>query len=390
MELLKDKLVLEKKHQVELLESASVTLSKKNMYRYSSVEKKTNILTAQWLTARKLLDIHNDIFGFEGVNFSKDYFKLFLKEVQNKRLYNTYMEKIEEMHEKLALGKYPDEYIIGAYTMVQTSSVIARVIHRLEIKNNVFDLEIYLTETYDIIKKMGYGIAGNSRRAFYAEPSKFIHNCKSVKKSEDATATEKEIKMSIIQIHLAVAFLDRDRLDEYLEAINIIENIEDRSEIISRLHEFNIGRKAIYLHRINEIYNMMEEFLTVDRFGYDIVLSSIIRSITHCRKEGITSFLQITNVILNNLLVTSFKSDRIRKVKEEELNKLITFSPKKDSNIIPLIKSIGDYIDGYYSNKHERLCAYSISTAIKQALATMCKYEPDLFTKIKGGKHDKR
>ena len=71
----------------------------------------------------------------------------------------------------------------------------------------------------------------------------------------------------------------------------------------------------------------------------------------------------------------------------------VTLSKKnmyRYSNIIPLIKSIGDYIDGYYSNKHERLCAYSISTAIKQALATMCKYEPDLFTKIKGGKHDKR
>lgn len=390
MELMKDKLVLEHRHQIDLLEAASFTLAKRNIYRYATTEKKTNMLTAQWLTARKLLDIHGELFGFEGAEFNKEYFKSFLKEVQNKRLYTQYMIEIENMHKKIAKGKYPNEYIMGAYTMVQTSAVIARAVERSQLKNNIFDVKIYLDQTFNIIQNMSFGIANTTRLAFYATPSQFVHNCKAVKSAEDKMLAEKEIKMVIIQAHLAIAFLDKDKLEDYLEAINITNDMESRSEIISRLHEFNIGRKTIYIHRIHEIYNMMEEFLAVDRNGFDKVLKSIIKSITHCRKEGITSFLQITNVIMNNLLAAAFKHPKIRKEKEIILTKMIIFSGKKDSNILPLIKSIGEYIDGYYSNKHERLCAYSIDTAIKQALATMCKYEPDLFSKTKGGNHDKR
>jgi hypothetical protein len=78
-------------------------------------------------------------------------------------------------------------------------------------------------------------------------------------------------------------------------------------------------------------------------------------------------------------LVAAFKNKTIRAAKEKQMNAVITTVDKTHPEVIVLINNIGNYIEGYYENKHTRLCAYSVDAAIKNALSTMCRYEHDIF-----------
>ena len=378
---------------LQLVEAVSVHLSRKAGYRFAPISRKIDMLTVQFMTVRKLLDIHNEISTFKkGTKMDKEFFKEFQKNVQDKYLHMKYTLEVEELHKAKEEERPRDEKVLGFYTFVQCSGVVDRLVEKENFIESVFDEKIFKKEVFTIMQKeMGFGIAGRSPIGFYSTPSKYIHESKFVKDANVPRAAESIVKMAIVELHLAVAFLKDDRRKEYISALKPNSTLymnPEQNETITRLHNFNVGRKAIFLQRMNEVFNMLEEFNEAERFGFDSVLHSLVESISFCRKHRINSFLQITNVIMNNLLVEAFKNKNIRNTKEAEMCKMINIAPRYGQNIAVLIKSVGDYIEGYYASKHERLCAYSIDAAMKQALATMCKYDADIFSKTEEEKKD--
>lgn len=354
----------------------------------SSIQRRADILTAYFLTAKTLLSQNNEIIEIKQQELEdKKLLVKFLHEVINDRYEKVYAYEVQMMHE--ALEKKTDTSIYESevymtYQFVLTSGVISRILAKENIQVPLFLLDIHKENTLRILNKIDLGLSCRSAKAFYNAPSKYIHTSSIVKAEANTERMELAIKMIVIQTHLAEAFIGNipDRMNKYIEAINIYNYPEEKDQMLTLLHDGSLARKAVYLHRMQEIENMVIEFNKAERNGFDVVLETVIDSIDYCKKNKINSFLAVTNVIMNNLLVAAFKHKNIRKVKEQELSQIIKYTGTKgktDTKVLELVTSIGNYIEGYYQNVHERLCAYSINTAIKQALGTMCKYEPDLF-----------
>ena len=384
----KKELVLTAHQNNVLLEAVHIHFCRKGTYRLSSISRRADILTAYFLTAKILLSQNNEIIEIKQQELEdKKILVKFLHGVMNDRYEGMYAYEVQMMHEalekKIDTSIYESDVYI-AYQFVLASGVISRILAKENIQVPLFLLDIHKENTLRILNKIDLGLSCKSAKAFYNTPSKYIHTSSIVKAEADTESMELAIKMAVIQTHLAEAFIGNipERMNKYIEAINIYNYPEEKDQMLTLLHDGSIARKAVYLHRMQEIENMVVEFNKAERNGFDVVLVTVVESIDYCKKNKINSFLAVTNVIMNNLLVAAFKHKNIRKVKEKELSEIIKYTGNKgkiDHKVLELVTSIGNYIEGYYQNVHERLCAYSINTAIKQALGTMCKYEPDLF-----------
>lgn len=384
----KKELVLTENQNHVLLEAVHIHFCRKGMYRMSSISRRADILTAHFLTAKILLSQNNEIIEIKQHELEdKKILVKFLQEVMNNRYEGMYAYEVQMMHEalekKIDTSIYESD-VYAAYQFVLASGVISRILAKENIQVPLFLLDIHKENTLRILNKIDLGLSCKTAKAFYNTPSKYIHTSSIVKAEANTERMELAIKMIVIQTHLAEAFMGNipDRMNKYIEAINIYNYPEEKDQMLTLLHDGSLARKAVYLHRMQEIENMVIEFNKAERNGFDVVLETVIDSIDYCKKNKINSFLAVTNVIMNNLLVAAFKHKNIRKVKEQELSQIIKYTGNKgkiDTKVLDLVTAIGNYIEGYYQNVHERLCAYSINTAIKQALGTMCKYEPDLF-----------
>lgn len=375
-------LQLTPEQRTTLLHAVSVFLSKKHIYLYATVQEKLDLLTTHFMNTRELLETQHKNTPLNDIPFNKDYFKIFLNKVKNDINLEGHTNVIKNMHKAIKENKTEiyDTIEFATYEFVRTSPLAALLIDSSAKVLLYFDKEIHKEATYNNIKnKFDLGIKGSDFNNFYKSPSKYIHECRVVKEATDTKEMELKVKLAIVQMHMATAFLHKSPniFDGFVLSIDVLN--KDSDEDISRIHEFNLGRKAIYIHRTNEIKNMIAEFCTAERNGFDTVLESVIESISYCKANKINSFLSITNVIMNNLLVAAFKNKKIRAAKEKQLNAVINTVDKMHPEVVVLINNIGNYIEGYYENKHTRLCAYSVDTAIKNALSTMRRYEHDIF-----------
>ena len=385
----KKELVLSPENNIHLLEAVHLHHAHKKVYIKMKVAKKKDVLTHYFLTAKQLLELHNQVIEIKPTHLNKDVFKEFLKHVKDSYIESHFKEVVANMHAaiKSKNTQIEDTTEFITYQWISASEVVSKLIEKENFKEEVFFIDIYRRQVVDcLMNTLRIGIACRDEKYFYGTPSRYIHNSPRVKNLEEdeQSAMELHLKMVIIHTHLAYAFMSRtpDRIEKYLDAVSEFGDSEAKQEILSQLHGFGVARKAIYLHRIKEIENIVIEFNKAERFGFDTVLKSLLDSIEYCKKNKINTFLSVTNVILNNLLVAAFTNDTIRKTKEIELARVVTYTGNKgktDDKIKALTSDIRDYLKGYYENTSDRLCAYSINTAIKQALGTMCKYEPDLF-----------
>ena len=380
------KLVLTEMQASDLMEATSVHLSHGGVYRQSSISNKIKMLTAQLLTARKLLEVQHTIADMNKVRLDKEYFKEFMKYVANSYLYVAYEERVAKLQHAIKTDtlkkKDRDNEVFKFYNYVLASPIVQKLVDGEDFKEDLFDAKTYEKNVFNILQtKFDFGIKSRSALGFYKEPSKYIHSSKYV---AYMLAIEGDVKEVILALHIGVAFIsNQDDLAAYIKSLNPYTPRTESEEIISRLHGFSISKKAIYNHRLSEILNITRTFMSKDRFGFDTVLTSVVKSIVYCKQSRIHSFLEVTNLIINNLLVEAFSNRKMKSQLELEINKIITYADSMNPNVVILVNSIGNYVETYYKNKHERACAYSIGAAMKQALSYMSKREPDLFTKSK-------
>lgn len=386
-----EKLVLTGAQVSNLMEAVSVHLSHKAEYRKASINGKVIKLTAQLLTARKLLEIQHEIGDLSKTVLDKQYFKEFMQNVENSYLLQAYTTKTESVSFAFhATGVYKggaeaEEWKFFHYVM--SSDVVQKLKEVEDFKEDLFDANLYEKEVFNLLQtEFDFGIKSRSALGFYKEPSKYIHSSKFAELKDEVLAKfqkdidENRMKMIILCLHIGVAFIpNKDDLKEYIKSLRPDTKPDVSEEIISKLHGFSISKKAIYNHRLAEIANIMKVFITKDRFGYDTVLKSVVQSIVFCKQNRIHSFLEVTNLIINNLLVEAFNNRKMKSQVELEMNTILTYADSMNPNVVLLVNKISDYVDTYYKNKHERACAYSIGAAMKQAMAFMSKREPDLF-----------
>ena len=383
----KKELVLTDLQEHLLLEASHIHFCKTGMYRRASIATRIDILTAYMATAKLLLKQHHDVIPLSSADLNeKKYLVNFLKEVKNNIYFKNNMNVISRMHESLSMFDKTvlDSDIYKIYQYVASSKIASRLEELENIQAIPYSETIHKENTFKIIQDIDIGIKCKSAKAFYSKPSTYIHDSKIVISESEPREMEHRIKMLIIQVHLAEAFLgnDRKRLQEYIDSINIYNYPEDKEKLLTHLHGGSLTRKAVYIHRMHEIENLLHEFNNAERHAFDTVLNTVLSTIEYCKKNRITSFLAITNVLMNNLLVAAFENNNIRKFKEKELAAVIKYTGTKgeiDKKILDLVVDIKNHVKAYYENVHERLCAYSINTAIKQALGTIDRYEPDLF-----------
>lgn len=383
-------LILSPTQVSELLEAVSVHLSHKTVYRKASIRIKIIMLTTQLLVARKLLDIQSELDDLTKTTFNKEYFKEFMKNVENSYLVRSMREKVEISSFRFEAGdinkKDLKSDIFKFYNYVKASEVVQKLKDIEDFKEDLFDAQVYVKNIFNIImNEYDFGIKGKSHLAFYKEPSKYIHSSKHVNVSNDpyvVEAREYDMKICILLLHVGVPFIkNEDRLKDFIKMVDPKTDIDVTEELTSKLHYFSIAKKTIFNHRINEIVDIVYSFLDKERFGYDTVLSSVVRSVVFCKQNKVTSFLEVTNLIINNLLVEAFTNRKMRSEIEKEINKVVTYADSINPNVVILMDNIANYVESFYKNKHTRACAYSVSSAIKQALGYMSKHEPDLFTK---------
>ena len=383
----KQELVFTELQEYLILEASHIHFCKTGMYRYASIATRINILTAYVATAKLLLKQHHEVIPLVQTDLNeKKYLVNFLKAVKNDIYFKNNMVLIDRMHESLSMFDKTilESEIYKIYSYVSSSKIVSKFEEAANIQAIPYSEVIHKENAFKIIQDIDVGIKCRSAKAFYSKPSVYIHSSKIVTESAEPSEMEHRIKMLVIQSHLAEAFLgnDKKRMREYIDSINIYNETEHKEKLLTHLHGGSLTRKAVYIHRMHEIENMLREFNNAERHAFDTVLDTVLASIDHCKKNRITSFLAITNVIMNNLLVAAFENSNIRKVKEKELASVVKYTGTKgeiDKKILDLVVDIKNHIKAYYENVHERLCAYSINTAIKQALGTMYRYEPDLF-----------
>lgn len=382
-------ILLDTEGKQNLIQAMRVCLSHTKRYKEADVSGKINLILIHAVTT--IRNMESELNSRTNINpdhsFTKKAFVEFYKNVKNKFTLNRTIFDVQEYHKDKETGDEINSMIHSIYRAISMESFIDTLVD-VESDNNVFISEELLKNVYNVLnKEFKIKIPGKTFNEFSKHPSRYLMKATHIN-GISVHGKDPHIKIGIIKLMLGLAFLDGTKLETYISTVKSFisaTNQEERSELIMRLNGFNIGRKMIYTHRMSELNAIMLEIILMKHDGFDVVFKSVLGAITYCKMNGVETFLQVTNTILNNLIVSAFNDIHIYNVKEKELNQSVGILETNNPHVSILMSAIKQYITIYYMNRSRRVCAYSIDTAMKQALAAICKFDKDIFT---GGAHE--
>lgn len=373
-------IILTEEQKVNLINASIKAVHNTSAYQKADAKDKLDAILTKCVEILGNLNTYHDLIKYSNDNFSEKFFKEFNRKIKNAYVRGAAEESVKDFYKNISTEKEPSA-IRTLYNMIERTGEVDNAITKESVKP--FDSSKFVEDLYSFInKELKIKMPGRSFRAFYDKPSHYLSK---VTYLDGAPIGDREfiLKIAIIKMIIGLAFLDGRKLKTYVTTVKGFLN-QDYSKPIeeasNRLHGFNIGRKMVYVQRMSELNAIILEYLMLKNDAFDTVLKNVVRSITYCKDNEIKTFLKVTNIIMNNLTVEMFSNRKFQKAKEEELNQIIAITEKENPHVVILIKGVAQYIEFYYKNRSNRLCAHDTSTAMKQALAAMCKFDPDLFT----------
>lgn len=363
-----------------LLEATHKHISTRRSFKKADGMKRVFQIITQMITTERNIDLVKDVVD---VRYDVRSLLEFEKSIRIKYVYNDAKVLTDEVLKHMLHDKKVPKHL--AYIKELYDDIIDTDIGRSIMTNEVvtfFDPEIFFKDIYDRLSKdMKVKMPGRSLKLFWDDPSKYIAGVTHV----NGVVVENDalLKIGIVKLAIGIAFLKDEKLTDYIKTIVEFVNQDKTTTsdvILNKLHDNNVGKKMIYVHRMSELNALILEFIMAKYFGFNMVIKSVVDSIIYCKANGIKTFLQITNVIMNNLIVISYTDKNLKALKEKELNQMILVTEKDNKYVHILIDGIASYIVSYYENEQGRLCAHDTTTAMKQALSSICKYDKDIFT----------